>query len=325
MFLTKEEEERHIRVMYEAIYEEPRIFIKKIGELLHISPDRVSTKMQKAVMQGWFSKPQIRARSYRNLIEFVYFLRCKNPSEYFCEFVDNEKIIYHALTGGCTNMWVVAKEELDFSCENVVSGPRSDYFASFPPDHSWETAIHNMRKKVKEFNPRDYEPEGLIKKHWNETIPWDLECEILFKEFNYDLTKPIKPLMKKHLISWTKVDKWMKNLSTYCTIITGYYPGGIKTYDPYLIVLETDYKDFIVKLFSELPTTTIFFEVSNKLFVYAYVKKEYMRYVSSQVHINRLQIHGMIFDLLKRGIILNENHGIVECYWQKDIHPGIPP
>ena len=321
MFLTKEEEERHIRVMYEAIYEEPRIFIKKIGELLHISPDRVSTKMQKAVMQGWFSKPQIRARSYRNLIEFVYFLRCKNPSEYFCEFVDNEKIIYHALTGGCTNMWVVAKEELDFSCQNVVSGPRSDYYVSFAPNQSWETAIQKMRNMVKEFNPRDYEPQGLIKEHWKETIPWDSEYKALFTEFNYDLTRPITPIMKKNLISWKKVKKWMENLSAYCTIITNYYPGGIKSYDPYLFMLETDYEDFIVNLFSELPTTALFFKVSNKLFMLAYVKAEYIRVLAAQTHIKRLHIPNLVIDLLKKGVILSENHGTVECYWNSGDAP----
>ena len=325
MAFPKDREEKQFRVIYEALYDKPRIFYKNLGDVLHISSDKASIKMQKAIKLGWFFNPQVRARSYANLMEYTYFLKCKNPARYFSEFINKESIIYHALTGGCANMWVVSKEELDFSCKNVVSGPRSDYLASFPPNHSWDTGIHRMQKKVEEFNPKDYEPEGLIKTHWNKTIEWDSEYEELFKEFNYDLRKPITPIMKKHLISWKKVDNWMKNLQTYCTIITGYYPGGIKSYDPYLFMLETDYEDFIVNLFSELPTTTIFFKVSNKLFVYAYVRREYIRFVSSQVHINRLQIHNLLLDLLEKGVILSENHGIVECYWQKDIHPGIPP
>jgi hypothetical protein len=96
MALTKEEEERHIRVMYEAIYEKPRILKKKIGELLHISAYKASTKLKKAVDLGYLSLTQIRKRSYKNLKEFVYFLICDNPNKYFSEFVDNEKITYHA-------------------------------------------------------------------------------------------------------------------------------------------------------------------------------------------------------------------------------------
>ena len=45
----KEEEGRHIRVMYEAIYEEPRILQKKIAELLHVSAYKVSAILEKAV------------------------------------------------------------------------------------------------------------------------------------------------------------------------------------------------------------------------------------------------------------------------------------
>ena len=315
MFLTKEEEERHIRVMYEAIYEEPRIFKKKIGELLHISAGKAGAKLERATELGYFSLPQIRKRSYKNLEEFVYFLRCKNPSEYFCELVDKEKIIYHALTGGCTNMWVVAKEELNFSCENAISGPRSDYYVSFAPNHSWESAIQRMRNMVEEFNPKDYEPQGLIKTHWNETIEWDSEYEALFKEFNYDLRKPISPIMRSNLISWGKVKKWMENLSTYCTIITNYFPGGIKSYDPYLLMIETDYEDFIVKLFSELPTTTWSFKVSNRLFLLVHVRADYMRVLTAQTHIKKLHIPNLVIDLLKKGVIFSENHGTVECYW----------
>ena len=321
----KEEEGRHIRVMYEAIYEEPRILQKKIAELLHVSAYKVSAILEKAVELGYISKTQIRPRSYRNLKEFVYFLKCDNSADYFSELVDSEKVIYHATTGGCTNMWVVAREELDFSCKNVVSGPRSDYHVSFPPYHSWETAIRKMHKMVVEFNPKDYEPQGIIKTRWNETVEWDPEYEALLREFKFDLTKPINPIMRNNLISWTKVEKWLKNVSTYCTIITGYYPEGLGSYDPYLFVLETGYEDFIIKLFSELPTTTLFFKVSNKLFFLAYVKRDYMRFKSSQIDITELQIPSMLIKLNRKDVIRKESHGIVECYWLKGIHPGIPP
>jgi hypothetical protein len=315
----KDEEEKQFRVIYEALYDNPRIFKKDMGALLHIHPNSASSKMKKAIERGRVSNPQIRLRSFANLKEFAYFLICETPNKFFSESVDNEKITYHALTGGYTNLWVVSREKLDFSCSEVVSGPRSDYHISFAPYHSWETAIQNMRKMVKEFNPKDYVPQGIIKTHWNEKIEWDSEYEALFREFNYDLTKPISPVMRNNLISWTKVEKWMKNLSTHCTIMTGYYPGGIKSYDPYLFMLETDYEDFIVNLFSELPTTTLFFTVSDRLFAYIHVKREYIRVTNSQIHITELHIPNLITDLLERGIILNECHGIVECYWNSDL------
>jgi DNA-binding Lrp family transcriptional regulator len=322
---SQEDRERDYRAIYEVFHENPRAFKKEIANLLHIRPSSANNRIRKAIELGYMSKSQIRLRSFANLMEYTYFLNCKNPSEFFSEFVDNEKIVYHALMSSCANMWVVSREELDLDCRKVVGGPRSDYLISYAPNHSWETATQKMWKKVGDFNPKDYEPQGFIKSHWNETIEWDSEYEALFREFNYDLMKPIDPIIKKYLISWGKVDKWMKNLSKYCTIITGYYPGGISSYDPYLFMLETDYEDFIVNLFSELPTSSLFFKVSNKLFLLAYVKREYMRFLNSQIHIGELQIPSMLTKLIHKDVIRSESHGIVECYWQKSIHPGIPP
>jgi hypothetical protein len=319
MAFPKEKEEKQFRVIYEALYDKPRIFKNEMGELLHIHPNSASSKMKKAFRLGWVSNPQIRLRSYANLKEFAYFLKCENSAKYFSEFVNNGNITYHALTGGSANLWVVSREKLDLSCSEVISGPRSDYHISFAPDQPWDTAIEKMHNMVKEFNPKDYEPQGIIKTHWNETIEWDSEYEKLFREFNYDLTKPITPIMRNNLISWTKVDKWMKNLSTHCTIMTFYYPGRIGSYDPYLLIMKTDYEDFIVNLFSELPTTTLFFTVSDRLFAYIHVKREYIRVTNSQIHINRLHIPNLLMDMLDRGIILSECHGIVECYWNSNL------
>ncbi|MBU7045510.1 MAG: hypothetical protein HXS54_03660 [Theionarchaea archaeon] len=315
MLQSKEDKERDYRAIYEAFHKNPRTFDKEIADLLHIRQSSAGKRIKKAIEQGYMSKSQIRRRSYKNFKEYTYFLKCDNPSEFFSTFVDNEKIVYHALMGSYANMWVVSKEELDSNCGTVLGGPRSDYHVSYAPNHSWETSIHNMRKMIEEFNPKDYEPQGFIKTHWNETVKWDSEFETLFREFNYDLSRPITPIIRKHLISWGKMDKWMKNLSKYCTIITNYYPGGISSYDPYLFMFETDYEDFIVNLFSELPTTSLFFKISNKLFLLAYVKREYIRVLDTQTHINRLYIPNMVIRLLQKGAILTENHGIVECYW----------
>jgi DNA-binding Lrp family transcriptional regulator len=185
----RKDKEKDYRAIYEAFHENPRTFKKKIADLLHVRPSSADNRITKAIELGYISKSQIRRRSYKNLMEYTYFLKCNNPSEFFSEFVDNEKIVYHALMGGHANMWVVSREELDFDCKKLMGGPRSDYHVSYAPNHSWETSIHNMRKMIEEFNPKDYEPQGLIKKHWNETIEWDSEFETLFREFNYDLTK----------------------------------------------------------------------------------------------------------------------------------------
>jgi hypothetical protein len=250
--------------------------------------------------------------------EYLYLLACKNPAALFPKCLKNDTVIYHAVMSGPANLWVVSKEELEFDCDVVVGGPRSDYHISFAPDHSWETAIQKMRKKVKTFNPENYSPDNSIKTRFNESVTWDSEHEKLFSEFNYDLRRPITPIIRKNLISWGKVDAWLKNLSQYCTIVTCYYPESISAYDPYLFMFETDYEDFLIDLFSELPTTSWFFTVSNRFFMLAHVKRECLRVVDFQIDIKELQIPLLVTELHRNRIIQSEAHAIVECYWNKN-------
>jgi hypothetical protein len=318
MRTTLEEQERSFRVIYEAFFRKPRIFINDLSPILRLDRHTAGNRVKKAIELGYVSTPQIRRRSYANMKEHVYFFNCENPVKQFSISCQLENIVYQASLIGSTNLWVVSDTELDCDCDILLHGLRSDYHVSYAPNHSWETAIQKMRKKVDSFNPGDYTPEGIIKTHWDETAIWDSEYEKLFNEFNYNLRKSITPIIRKNLISWGKLEKWIKDLPKYCTIVTSYYPKMLSSYDPYLFMFETDYEDFVINLFSELPTTTWFFRVSGKLFVYAHIKREYSRVVDFQIDIRELQIPILTADMLERGIIQSEFHTIVECFWNRD-------
>jgi len=159
-----------------------------------------------------------------------------------------------------------------------------------------------MREDVENFIPEDYKPKGIIKTHFDEPVKWDSEDEILYRYFKYNLRKKLSPVMKKHLISGTKLYAWLERLPEYCTIFTGYYPETLSAYDPYLYMVETDYEDFIVDLFSELPTTSTFFTISDKLFIY-----------------KELYIPLLLNELLNKEIIKSKARSITEFYWAKDL------
>ena len=318
MRLSREEKERFYRAIYEILFSNPRVKIFEIAKMLGVDRNVSSHRLHEAFNKVYISKPQIRKRAYANMKEYLYFLKCENPAELFSKCLQNENTIYHAVMTGFANLWVVSKEELDFDCGIIVGGLRSDYHVSFAPNRLWETSIDIMEKRLQNFNPEDYESEGIIQTPFDEIIEWDSEDEKLFQEFNYDLRRPITPILRKNLISWGKLEKWMKKLSKCCTIITHYYPKKISAYDPYLYVFETDYEDFLINLFSELPTTSLFFKVSNKLCIYAHVKREYARVVETQSDIRELHIPALVAELIRKGIIQKEAHSIVECYWNED-------
>ncbi|MBU7012374.1 MAG: hypothetical protein HXS46_16965 [Theionarchaea archaeon] len=318
MRLSREQKEEFYRAIYEIIFSIPRVKIYEIARILKIDRNVASHRLHEAFNKVYISKPQIRKRAYANMKEYSYFLRCKNPAELFSEYLHDENIIYHAVMTGFANLWVISKEEIDFDCDVIAGGLRSDYHIPLVPNHSWETAAQIMRKKIQNFNLKDYEPERIIQNHWNETTEWDEEDEKLFKEFNYDLRRPITPIQKKHLISWRKVDTWLQKLPKFCTVFTLYYPKTISVHDPYLFVFETDYEDFLIDLFSELPASSWFFKVSDKLCLYAHVKREYARIVETQSDIRELHIPTLVTELIRKGVLKNEEHSIVECYWNRD-------
>jgi len=164
-------------------------------------------------------------------------------------------------------------------------------------------------------------PKGIIQTHWDETVEWDEKGEILYRYFKYDLRKPVDPVRKKHRITNYKAWNWLKKLPEYCTVYTRYFPEGILGYDSYIFVFETDYEDFIIDLFSELPTTSMFFRVSNKLILLAYIQKQFLRNGDNRPisDVSELHIPLLIRNLLKKGIIKSEGHAIVNYHWGKSI------
>ena len=93
-----------------------------------------------------------------------------------------------------------------------------------------------------------------------------------------------------------------------------------KIYDPYIFVFETDYEDFIIDLFSELPTSCLFFKVSGKLVLYAYVDREQVKSIDLHVpDISKMHIPLLIRNLIKKGIIKSKERAAVAYHWRKDI------
>lgn len=78
-------------------------------------------------------------------------------------------------------------------------------------------------------------------------------------------------------------------------------------------------EDFIVDLFSQLPVSTFFFRVDNRLILYIHVKKELLRGAGKDgVELDKLQIPLLIEELQNREIITSSSYGIVEYCWGKD-------
>jgi predicted transcriptional regulator len=311
---------REFRIIFDLLNEKPRIQYTEIAEKLGVEIRTASNRLKEAIENGYIVGPQIRKKSFSNFKTYVYLVNSSTPLQSFRECMKDSHVLYHEILEGFCNMRVVSDMKLDID-GIILEGVSSDYYFSYPPDQSWKTSIDKMWDKVRKFNPRDYTPKGYIETHWDETVAWSDQDEILFLEFKYNLRKPLEPLVKKKYHIWSGDGiEFLERLPEYCTISISYFPLTMNAYDPYLYVFETDYEDFVIDLFSQLPVTCWFQRVSNTLICHIWTLREPMKETTSHLEeIPELQIPLLVEALMKKGVIKKENQARRRFYWRKEI------
>jgi len=86
------------------------------------------------------------------------------------------------------------------------------------------------------------------------------------------MRKKVTPVLRKINVRYETYIKWMKALETNCTVHTGFYPQGYKTYACYCFLFFTDYEESVKSLFSLFPATSFFMELDKQLLVFTNVK-----------------------------------------------------
>lgn len=121
----------------------------------------------------------------------------------------------------------ITKEKIDIDGDCLVEGYRSDYSFPCTPNRSWENSLQIMHEKLESFKKEDYEFQGIINSHFDETTKWDSEDEILYRYFKYDLRKKLSPVITKEGVSREKIFAWFERLPECCN---QYYLGFFGLY-----------------------------------------------------------------------------------------------
>lgn len=318
MYSTPKQKEKHYRTIYEILDETPRIEQKDISELMGISPGVVGNRMKEAYEKGYIFGPNIRKKSYKNLKEYLCFAACEDSLESYKTYTNNEEVLHYTVTDGYFDARIVSTEKIHITDKILAEGFRSDYYIPYVPDHTWKIAMQIMRKMLDAFDPHHYTPKGYIETHWDESVAWDEKDEILYRELEYDFRKPYSPLIKKHKIYKYTIDAWFKKVPECCTVFTWYFLGTWLSYHFYIYMIETDYEDFIVELFSQIPATTWFYKVSDTLFLDMCIDKGLRRREGQRNSFEDvLTFFKIINELQDREIIKSVNRASIYHTWEK--------
>ncbi|MBU7025052.1 MAG: winged helix-turn-helix domain-containing protein [Theionarchaea archaeon] len=318
MTLTEEQKRKDFRAVFELLDRKPRIKYTEIARILDVDIRIASSRLKDAIEKEYIVGPQIRKKSFSNLKNYVNFVDCDDPAELYLRCAKDKNVVYHAILDGFCNFQVISESPMNIK-GSVLKGALPDYFISRPPDLSWEMTIDTMRDMIAKFNPEDYIPKNYITNHWNETVEWSKEFEILYRELKYNLRRPLMHIVNSHNMWRGKAYDFLEQLPEYCIIFTCYYQESLSTYDECLYAFETDYEDFVIDVFSQLPTTSWFYKVEDRLIAHLQIKtKPSRKRVLQTKDVTGVQILLLIKDMMKKGIVKNEAHSTFKCYWRKE-------
>ena len=315
---TPEQRKKHYRIIYEMLFDDPRVHKNTLSSILG-GGRTAGLRMREAFNQQYIVGPEIRVRSFENLREYMYFVRCRHPELHYLEYREDMNVAYHAKTRGFCNLWIISKKKLDIEGEIVHEGCHSDFYVSYAPDRSWGESLEIMRRKIETFDSDEYVPDHLIKTHLDEQANWRPKDDFLYKYFKYNLRKPVSPLLQDYKIYGKTIYNFFQKLREYCTIFTDYFPDRLPSYDPYLFIVETEYEDFVIDVFSQLPTSASFFKVSEKLFVFINIPEQVIRGTDLHVTLNKLYIPLLFIDMLKKEIIIDKDDILVDYSMGKSL------
>jgi len=190
---------------------------------------------------------------------------------------------------------------LDFSkligFENVVKqGVR---YCSYTPKvgyRTWDESFERVYEQLNQFTPlqKEYKNRQLT------SLDLDKDEWKLFSAFNF-MRRTVTPLLRKINVGYETYTKWMKTLENHCTVHTGFYPEGLKTYLSFCFLFFTDYEELVKSLFSFFPTTSFITELDKQLLVFTHA-------TSSNV---KRKLICLIYDMQTKQMIKGFKHAVI--------------
>jgi hypothetical protein len=297
---------RDLHSVFIHVHGEPRISLSEIARRMGIDKRTVSAWWNLAVKNRIIRPPVLRRKSFLNFREHIYFLKVKDPAKLFEKLEKDREVIYYMVQTGFSNFGITSTHAIDPPGSVVLSGVRSDYYVSVPPDYTFEKAVDVIQKKLATITEVEWKPSPLV---YHDTVyeEWDEKDEILYGEFCNNMRKPLSSVMKRNHIYSDKIMDWIRRRDEFGQTLTFYFPEGESIYLPFIYILKTDYDSVIIDIFSQLPVSSTFYRVGGHLIMALHVP---FRFVI------RSLIRNVLSKLQDESLIEGYDNSIVEYHYR---------
>jgi len=256
--------------IYRLILGDPRIPITQMARKLKVNPKTADIWWLHALERQIIITPRFRRKSFENFREYIYFLQVTDPHEYYNHCISDENITYFSVHTGFCNFQIVSKKPMDPDGKIILSGPRSDYHVSIPPDRTFQKAAERIGTKLKTIDQFEHRESPLLFREESYT-PWNKKKERLYDEFCNDLRKRLTRVMKRAHVNSDTIMNWVRTRNEFGHTITMFFPEGLHSYMPVTYALQTEFDSILIDLFSELPIPSVFYRIDNTLLMTIYL------------------------------------------------------
>lgn len=294
--------------LFNLVQKDIRIPVTHMAKKLKVNPKTADDWWTTAIKNRIIIPPVLRRRSFLNFRERIYFVRVDDPHSLYEQLKKSKDILYYSVQTGFADFQIITEHPLSLKLDIVLSGERSNYFVSVPPCCTFEESILRIENRLEKVSKSTRIPSPLIyqKKSY---APWDELDEAIYRAICNDLRKPFAHIMKSTGSYSNKLMDWMRRRDKFGNTITMFFPEGESSYQLSLFCINMSrrYDWILIDLFSQLPTSSVFYRIKRKVIMCIYLPF----FPSPDA---RIIVRSVLSKLQKKELVKSYTNSIVEYY-----------
>jgi hypothetical protein len=293
--------------IFKLILENPRATKKQMAKDLNVSPSSFDVWWKFALGNQIIIPPIFRRKSYLNFREYFYFIECDDPHKFFKNAQKNNNVTYCSVQTGFANIQIISKSEIEFEERIVFAGSRSNYYVSIPQNSTYEESISKINEKIQKISKiRSESPLKFYRKSYG---PWDDLDEAIYWSFCNNLRKQFIHVMGETSAYSDKIMDWFRSRDKFGDTITMFFPEGERYYQLTLYKIETCYDNILIDIFSQLPTSSVFYRIGKYLVMALYISFPFE---------SRSLVRRILSLLKEKKLVRSYTNSIVEYGYRSD-------
>ena len=254
--------------IFELVYQYPTTTVYNISQRTTLGRRTVTKYLQEMYTTYTMMGPQVRMKSTETYKEYVYLMNFNDPWAAFKGFKWFPHVVYNAMTFGDWNTMVITDNRMDFSqlkgfCNIVYSGIKYCSYTPRPVLTTWREGFYRAYEVLGQLRSPEYKTRILAP-----GLPWGKDQWALYSAFRDNMRKPVTSTLQDIHVRYESFSEWINTVQEYCTVHTGFYPGGYPVYGHQCYLFSSVYEPSVKSILSSFPTTTYIMEVGDHLLVF---------------------------------------------------------